>query len=101
MAHRSMLPLDWGLLSRTWPRSYRISRASAQRSLPCPKKLPGDFKPSCVILTGEQWNCASDEGPFMKHTVEVYSDVICPWCYIGKRRLETAISALDSSQEVR
>ncbi|GID97600.1 DsbA family protein [Amorphoplanes digitatis] len=23
--------------------------------------------------------------------VEVWSDVICPWCYIGKRRLETAL----------
>lgn len=24
-------------------------------------------------------------------TVEVYSDVICPWCYVGKRRLERAL----------
>jgi predicted DsbA family dithiol-disulfide isomerase len=24
-------------------------------------------------------------------TVEVYSDVICPWCYVGKRRFERAI----------
>jgi predicted DsbA family dithiol-disulfide isomerase len=23
--------------------------------------------------------------------IEVWSDVVCPWCYIGKRRLETAI----------
>jgi predicted DsbA family dithiol-disulfide isomerase len=23
----------------------------------------------------------------------VISDVICPWCYIGKRRLEKAIAA--------
>lgn len=28
-------------------------------------------------------------------TVEVVSDVICPWCYIGKRRLEKALSLLD------
>jgi predicted DsbA family dithiol-disulfide isomerase len=27
-------------------------------------------------------------------TVEVASDVICPWCYIGKRRLEKAIASL-------
>ena len=26
-------------------------------------------------------------------TVDVISDVICPWCYIGKRRLEKAIAA--------
>lgn len=25
--------------------------------------------------------------------VQVWSDVVCPWCYIGKRRLETAIDA--------
>ena len=23
--------------------------------------------------------------------IEIWSDVVCPWCYIGKRRLETAI----------
>src|ERR1700746_2370107 len=26
--------------------------------------------------------------------VDVISDVICPWCYIGKRRLEKAVAAL-------
>ena len=25
-------------------------------------------------------------------TIDVVSDVMCPWCYIGKRRLETALS---------
>lgn len=30
----------------------------------------------------------------MNLTVDVISDVICPWCYIGKRRLEKAIAAL-------
>jgi predicted DsbA family dithiol-disulfide isomerase len=33
--------------------------------------------------------------------IDVISDVICPWCYIGKRRLEKAIAALDRQQEVR
>lgn len=27
-------------------------------------------------------------------TVDVYSDVICPWCFIGKRRLERAVGLL-------
>lgn len=27
-------------------------------------------------------------------TVDVVSDVVCPWCYIGKRRLENAIAQL-------
>ncbi len=26
-------------------------------------------------------------------TVEVYSDVVCPWCYVGKRRLEEALES--------
>jgi len=30
----------------------------------------------------------------MTITVDVISDVICPWCYIGKRRLEAAIRAM-------
>jgi predicted DsbA family dithiol-disulfide isomerase len=36
-------------------------------------------------------------------TVEVVSDVICPWCYIGKRRLEKALDLVkgDIAAEVR
>lgn len=26
--------------------------------------------------------------------VEIWSDVVCPWCYIGKRRFETALARL-------
>ncbi len=33
-------------------------------------------------------------------TVEVVSDVICPWCYIGKRRLEKALALLDGEVAV-
>lgn len=32
-------------------------------------------------------------------TVDVISDVICPWCYVGKRRLEKAIAL--GGQDVR
>jgi predicted DsbA family dithiol-disulfide isomerase len=37
----------------------------------------------------------------MTLTVDVISDVICPWCYIGKRRLEKAIAAFDRPVRVR
>jgi predicted DsbA family dithiol-disulfide isomerase len=33
--------------------------------------------------------------------IDVISDVICPWCYIGKRRLEKAIAAHDGQVKVR
>lgn len=26
--------------------------------------------------------------------IDIWSDIACPWCYIGKRRLETALSGL-------
>jgi predicted DsbA family dithiol-disulfide isomerase len=37
----------------------------------------------------------------MNLTVDVISDVICPWCYIGKRRLEKAIATLGGQIRVR
>jgi predicted DsbA family dithiol-disulfide isomerase len=27
--------------------------------------------------------------------VEIWSDVVCPWCYIGKRRFEQALERFD------
>lgn len=32
--------------------------------------------------------------------VEVWSDVVCPWCYIGKRRLEHALERFPHAEEV-
>ncbi len=32
--------------------------------------------------------------------VEVFSDVVCPWCYIGKRRLERALAEFPHRDEV-
>jgi predicted DsbA family dithiol-disulfide isomerase len=32
--------------------------------------------------------------------VEVWSDVVCPWCYIGKRRFESALARFDHRDEV-
>lgn len=33
--------------------------------------------------------------------IEIASDVICPWCYIGKRRLEKALASLKGEVEAR
>lgn len=32
--------------------------------------------------------------------VEIWSDVVCPWCYIGKRRLESALERFERRDEV-
>ena len=35
-----------------------------------------------------------------KITVEVWSDFVCPWCWIAKKRLEKAIDDLKDEVEV-
>lgn len=32
--------------------------------------------------------------------VEIWSDVVCPWCYLGKRRFERALESFDHRDEV-
>jgi predicted DsbA family dithiol-disulfide isomerase len=32
--------------------------------------------------------------------VEVWSDVVCPWCYIGKRRFEAALADFDHREDI-
>lgn len=33
--------------------------------------------------------------------IEIWSDVVCPWCYIGKRRFERAVASFSHPDEVR
>jgi predicted DsbA family dithiol-disulfide isomerase len=33
-------------------------------------------------------------------TVDIWSDVVCPWCYIGKRRLEAALEGFEHRDDV-
>ena len=37
----------------------------------------------------------------MQLDVEVWSDVVCPWCYIGKRRFERAVAEVAGEIDVR
>ncbi len=32
--------------------------------------------------------------------IDVWSDVVCPWCYLGKRRLEGALAGVDGGDDV-
>jgi predicted DsbA family dithiol-disulfide isomerase len=36
----------------------------------------------------------------MPLTVEIWSDVVCPWCFIGKRRFEAALARFDHRDDV-
>jgi predicted DsbA family dithiol-disulfide isomerase len=33
-------------------------------------------------------------------TVEIWSDVVCPWCYVGKRRIEKALAQFDHRDDI-
>jgi predicted DsbA family dithiol-disulfide isomerase len=33
--------------------------------------------------------------------VEIWSDVVCPWCYLGKRRFERALAAFEHRADVQ
>lgn len=33
--------------------------------------------------------------------VEIWSDLVCPWCYLGKRRFETALAVFGHGDEVQ
>ena len=39
-------------------------------------------------------------GSNMSLSVEIWSDVVCPWCYIGKRRFEAALARFEHRDEV-
>ena len=32
--------------------------------------------------------------------IEIWSDVVCPWCYIGKRNLEAALAEFEHADEI-
>ena len=83
-----------GLALPAW--AWRIRRSRLTR--------PSDaFDPSLETSTpvrGQSFGCVSAEddrlvGPSLLYRVcvrvEVWSDVVCPWCYVGKRRLESAL----------
>ena len=39
--------------------------------------------------------------PRVKLSIEIWSDVACPWCWVGKRELESAISAFEHPVDIR
>ena len=41
---------------------------------------------------------AALDGPVPDLVVDIVSDVVCPWCYIGKRKLETALAELQARE---
>jgi predicted DsbA family dithiol-disulfide isomerase len=53
---------------------------------------------SCQSSTDKQ--LIAKETPSNKMIVEIWSDVMCPFCYIGKRQFEKALSQFEHKNEV-
>ena len=32
--------------------------------------------------------------------IEIYSDIVCPWCYVGERRLDRALATLPPRERI-
>lgn len=75
------------------PRSWR------GRPAPTPLSLP---TASDVVRGRPTRPAAPDAEPGVpvELKVEIWSDVVCPWCYIGKRRIETALEGFEHRDEV-
>ena len=51
----------------------------------------------CCLMTFSQ-NIKPQKKEIMN--IEIWSDVVCPWCYIGKRRLEAALGAFEHKDKL-
>lgn len=55
-------------------------------------------RPSAKAGFGIEWAFQIEESPMQ---IEIWSDVICPWCYIGKRRFEQALADFPQRDQVQ
>lgn len=55
---------------------------------------------SPVGCTGGVWNRLGGCAVATRVKVEIWSDVVCPWCYVGKRRFEQALSRFEHADGV-
>ncbi len=55
---------------------------------------------SCIpkSILAQNTNPQEKTNPKMK--IEIWSDVMCPFCYIGKRKIETALSQFENANDV-
>jgi predicted DsbA family dithiol-disulfide isomerase len=68
------------------PASRRPSQYAVSPSAACRRKTTGSLSLSFLYRVYVR--------------VEVWSDVVCPWCYVGKRRLASALQRFEHRDEV-
>src|ERR671939_633091 len=56
----------------------------------------------CSTGAGPVQHAASTTARYGVHVrVDIWSDMVCPWCYIGKRRFETALARFAHRDQVQ
>ena len=45
-------------------------------------------------------NGPKDQGMQKRLQISIWSDIACPWCYVGKRRFESALASFEHAAEV-
>src|SRR5688500_16463430 len=95
---------------RVWSRSTgdtvaaSSSAASKRRSSCMPRRYPRTSlsepadRVNRVAPSRREHRSGPDGWVCMR--IEIWSDVVCPWCYIGKRRFEQALSDFAHREEV-
>jgi predicted DsbA family dithiol-disulfide isomerase len=79
----SRLRLFFDLEVATYPTITEVKRQSLQACF-----VAG----SAYLWPDHPWFCEDGAMSMLKPlTIDIVSDVVCPWCYIGKRRIENAL----------
>ncbi len=64
------------------------------------------FSSLSIVISGQelhivtQLNAATAANEAKKMKIEIWSDVVCPFCYIGKRKLEQALEKFPHNEQV-
>jgi predicted DsbA family dithiol-disulfide isomerase len=53
-----------------------------------------------LVTNASSWNRRPVVGVLVIVRVEIWSDIVCPWCYIGKRRFEAALARFPHGKQV-
>ena len=106
------------LMSRMWGSTTRRQRARGRRARRAPagearpRARPADLHRAQrrlslrAVAAGARLDVVaratvlSRRGAFAVH-VEIWSDIACPWCYVGKRRFEAALAGFEHRDDVQ
>ena len=78
-----------------WVRGHETGAAHAHKALNdrADRLAVAARPPRRTVLAWTAWR---------RSRVEIWSDVVCPWCYVGKRRFEAALAgSYDDDVDVR